>query len=79
MREPQPDQRIQGKTRVSDPTRSIVPVSCPANVLWERKGGRGDDGPGGLEDKKFKSESAAVDGFFPGSAVGRAADPAVPV
>jgi hypothetical protein len=49
--EPQPNQRIKRKTRIANPTRSIIPIPRPAYKLGERKGGGSDDRAGGLEDE----------------------------
>lgn len=50
------EQRIQGQGGVAQPAMAIVPIAAAAQLLRQRRGGRGDDAAGRLEGQQLQRD-----------------------
>ena len=67
-----------GQGRVAQPAIAVVPVAFSAELLRQRRGGRGDDPAGRRVGQRLQGRQGALHRFPPSTGVAAAGGPAAP-
>ncbi len=71
-------QRPQAERGVAHPAVAVVPVADAADLLWQGRGGRGDDAAGGPEGHCLDHHQRAANVVLPGTVVAQPRAPITP-